>query len=341
MNSVERVRHYTTNLKHEAPMRIPEQDPIDNWPKEGKIDFRELILHYRPELPPALNGLSCEIEGGEHVGIVGRTGAGKSSIMYSLFRLQEPSGGYIMIDGVDISKIGLEVLRSNLSIIPQDPTIFSGTIRSNLDPFAQYDDEELWRVLERVHIKQKIQSLPDLLYTRVAENGENFSLGERQLLCLARALCRRNKIILMDEATAQIDTETDHLIQQTITEEFKHCTVITIAHRLETIIEYDKIIVMEAGKIIEVGSPKELAANPASVFANMLTRASSDKLTNSNETNSTISNNSSGRNNNNMNTKPVRPKPKFKIFTAPSKHEKSEAEADLDNINTNDNYNMA
>jgi ATP-binding cassette subfamily C (CFTR/MRP) protein 2 len=272
MNSVERMEYYIQNLEREAPAHIPECDPPNDWPQHGAIEFKNLVMKYRDDLEPALKGISFKINAGENVGICGRTGAGKSSVMYSLFRLQEATEGQILIDGIDISKIGLEPLRSNLIIIPQDPILFSGTVRSNLDPFNQYTDDELWRVLERVHMKDKIQSLPQKLYTVVAENGDNFSVGEKQLLCLGRALCRKTKIILMDEATAAIDLKTEQFIQQTIRDEFKKCTVITIAHRLNTIIENDKIIVMDNGRVLEMGTPKELLDNANSYFSAMVSK---------------------------------------------------------------------
>ncbi|NWS15133.1 MRP2 protein, partial [Pachyramphus minor] len=192
------------------------------------------------------------------VGVVGRTGAGKSSLTNCLFRVLEAAGGKIIIDEVDIATIGLHDLRKNLTIIPQDPVLFTGTLRMNLDPFDQYSDEEVWKALELAHLKTYVQDRPEGLLHLVSEGGENLSVGQRQLVCLARALLRKAKILILDEATAAVDLETDHLIQTTIRSEFSDCTVLTIAHRLHTIMDSNRVMVLQAGQIVEFDSPKEL-----------------------------------------------------------------------------------
>ncbi|NXY25826.1 MRP2 protein, partial [Atrichornis clamosus] len=194
------------------------------------------------------------------VGVVGRTGAGKSSLTNCLFRVLEAAGGKIIIDEVDIATIGLHDLRKNLTIIPQDPVLFTGTLRMNLDPFDQYSDEEVWKALELAHLKTYVQDLPEGLLHLVSEGGENLSVGQRQLVCLARALLRKAKILILDEATAAVDLETDHLIQRTIRSEFADCTVLTIAHRLHTIMDSNRVMVLQAGRVVEFDSPEELLA---------------------------------------------------------------------------------
>ncbi|NXD67846.1 MRP2 protein, partial [Eolophus roseicapillus] len=202
------------------------------------------------------------------VGVVGRTGAGKSSLTNCLFRVLESAGGMILIDDVDIATIGLHDLRKNLTIIPQDPVLFTGTLRMNLDPFDQYTDEEVWKALELAHLKSYVQDLPGRLLYVVSEGGENLSVGQRQLVCLARALLRKAKILILDEATAAVDLETDHLIQTTIRSEFADCTVLTIAHRLHTIMDSNRVMVLQAGRIVEFDSPEELLRKPG-VFSMM------------------------------------------------------------------------
>nr|XP_058951854.1 multidrug resistance-associated protein 1-like [Pocillopora verrucosa] len=194
------------------------------------------------------------------VGIVGRTGAGKSTLTLALFRILERAGGRIVIDGVDIAKIGLQDLRSRLTIIPQDPVLFSGTLRVNLDPFDSHTDEELWKILEMSHLKNFVSGLEEGLLHPVTEGGENLSVGQRQLVCLARALLRKSKILVLDEATAAVDLETDELIQHTIRREFADRTVFTIAHRLNTIMDYTRIMVLDKGFMMEFDTPQALLA---------------------------------------------------------------------------------
>ncbi|XP_009957095.1 PREDICTED: canalicular multispecific organic anion transporter 1 isoform X1 [Leptosomus discolor] len=254
--AVERVHEYT-KVKNEAPW-VTEKRPPHGWPSKGEIQFVDYKVRYRPELELVLRGITCNIGSTEKVGVVGRTGAGKSSLTNCLFRVLEAAGGTIVIDGVDIATIGLHDLRQNLTIIPQDPVLFTGTLRMNLDPFDQYTDEEVWKALELAHLKTYVQTLPEGLLHLVSEGGENLSVGQRQLVCLARALLRKAKILILDEATAAVDLETDHLIQTTIRSEFADCTVLTIAHRLHTIMDSNRVMVLQAGRIVEYDSPEEL-----------------------------------------------------------------------------------
>ncbi|GAM88788.1 hypothetical protein ANO11243_068220 [Dothideomycetidae sp. 11243] len=263
MNSTERIHYYGTELEEEAPLHtIPVRD---TWPEKGEIVFDDVQMRYRDGLPLVLKGLSLHVKAGERVGVVGRTGAGKSTIMSTLFRLIELSGGSITIDGLNIAKVGLADLRSRLSIIPQDPTLFRGTIRTNLDPFNEHTDLELWSALRQADLVGQNQDMLDRshnlrihLDAPVEEEGLNFSLGQRQLMALARALVRGSRIIVCDEATSSVDFETDAKIQQTIAEGFKGCTLLCIAHRLRTILNYDRIVVMDQGRIAECASPREL-----------------------------------------------------------------------------------
>ncbi|XP_072237119.1 ATP-binding cassette sub-family C member 12 isoform X2 [Leuresthes tenuis] len=272
-NSVERLLEYITGCRSEAPRHIKEAQIPENWPKNGAITFRDYQMRYRENTPIVLNGLDIPIQAGEKLGIVGRTGSGKSSLGVALFRLVEPAAGTILIDGVDIMAIGLQDLRSKLSIIPQDPVLFTGTVRYNLDPFNNYSDEEIWTALEKTYMKESISRLDGKLQAPVLENGENFSVGERQLICMARALLRNSKIILLDEATASIDAETDTLIQNTIKEAFRNCTVLTIAHRINTVMHADRILVMDKGEAAELDPPDVLKQRPDSLFSSLLTAA--------------------------------------------------------------------
>ncbi|XP_053475532.1 canalicular multispecific organic anion transporter 1 [Ictalurus furcatus] len=254
--AVERVSEYT-EIKNEAPW-LTDKCPPNDWPTAGKIRFEDYKVRYRPELELVLHGITCNIENTEKIGIVGRTGAGKSSLTNCLFRIMEAAEGHIIIDGIDISTLGLHTLRSRLTIIPQDPVLFSGTLRMNLDPFEAFSDEEIWNVLELAHLKDHVVTLAAGLQHEVAEGGENLSVGQRQLLCLARALLRKSKILILDEATAAVDLETDELIQSTINREFSQCTVLTIAHRIHTILNSTRVMVLDAGKIVEFDSPAVL-----------------------------------------------------------------------------------
>ncbi|XP_047558417.1 ATP-binding cassette sub-family C member 2 [Lutra lutra] len=254
--AVERINEYI-KVENEAPW-VTDKRPPPGWPSKGEIQFNNYQVRYRPELDLVLRGITCDIRSMEKIGVVGRTGAGKSSLTNGLFRILEAAGGQIIIDGVDIASIGLHDLREKLTIIPQDPILFSGTLRMNLDPFNNHSDEEIWKALELAHLKSFVSGLQLGLSHEVTEAGDNLSIGQRQLLCLARALLRKSKILIMDEATAAVDLETDRLIQTTIQKEFSHCTTITIAHRLHTIMDSDKIMVLDNGKIVEYSSPQEL-----------------------------------------------------------------------------------
>ncbi|XP_069492781.1 ATP-binding cassette sub-family C member 5-like [Ambystoma mexicanum] len=264
--SVERIRHYITTLEPEGPLCQNQNSPPTCWPQEGAIKFQNVEMCYRKDLPLVLKNVSFEIKPKEKIGIVGRTGSGKSSLGVTLFRLVELVAGSIYIDGVCISKIGLEDLRKKLSIIPQEPVLFTGDVRSNLDPLNQYTDEEIWKALQKTQMKQNILQLHKGLYAEVIENGNNFSVGERQLLCMSRALLRSSKIVLLDEATAAIDNETDAMIQETINKAFCDCTVLVIAHRLDTIFKCNRIMVMEHGEIVEFDKLSVLLANENSKF---------------------------------------------------------------------------
>ncbi|KAM7505798.1 hypothetical protein LguiB_004702 [Lonicera macranthoides] len=268
LNSVERVSTYI-DLPFEAPLIIESNRPPLGWPSSGIIKFEEVVMRYRPELPPVLHGLSFTVFPSEKVGIVGRTGAGKSSMLNALFRIVEMERGKILIDDCDISLFGLTDLRKVLSIIPQSPVLFSGTIRFNLDPFGEHNDADLWEALERAHLKDVITRNALGLDAEVSEGGENFSVGQRQLLSLARALLRRSKILVLDEATAAVDVRTDALIQKTIREEFKTRTMLIIAHRLNTIIDSDRILVLDAGQVLEYDTPEKLLLN-GGAFSNMV-----------------------------------------------------------------------
>ncbi|XP_071376110.1 multidrug resistance-associated protein 1 isoform X3 [Centroberyx affinis] len=257
--AVEKVKEYSDTAKEAEWTHQPSSLP-PGWPTAGYIDIRGLGLRYREDQDLAIRNITVTIQGGEKVGIVGRTGAGKSSLTLGLFRIIEAAEGQIFIDGVDIAQLGLHELRSRITIIPQDPVLFSGSLRMNLDPFDGYSDEEVWRALELAHLKSFVSGLPDKLNHECCEGGENLSLGQRQLLCLARALLRKTKILVLDEATAAVDMETDNLIQSTIRTQFEDCTVLTIAHRLNTIMDYTRVLVLDKGEIAEFDSPASLTA---------------------------------------------------------------------------------
>lgn len=257
MVSVERIKEYI-DLPSEPPIETPEQQrPTKDWPSKGNLTFDNLSLRYAEDGEEILKQLTFKIEAQEKVGIVGRTGAGKSSIIQALFRLA-PIEGRIEIDGVDTAALGLKDLRSKISIIPQDPILFSGTLRSNLDPFDEKSDADIWTALEQVELKEEVKTLTGGLECKMNDGGSNFSMGQRQLVCLARAILRNNRILILDEATANVDAETDSLIQKAIRTQFSHCTVLTIAHRLHTVMDSDKVLVMEAGRMVEYGHPHEL-----------------------------------------------------------------------------------
>nr|XP_045001464.1 ATP-binding cassette sub-family C member 4 [Jaculus jaculus] len=267
MISVERVIEYT-DLEKEAPWEYQKRPP-PGWPHDGVIVFDNVNFTYSLDGPLVLKHLTAFIKSREKVGIVGRTGAGKSSLISALFRLSEPEGK-IWIDKILTSEIGLHDLRKKMSIIPQEPVLFTGTMRKNLDPFNEHTDEELWNALKEVQLKEAIEDLPGKMDTELAESGSNFSVGQRQLVCLARAILKKNRILIIDEATANVDPRTDELIQKKIREKFAQCTVLTIAHRLNTIIDSDKIMVLDSGRLKEYDEPYVLLQNTESLFYKMV-----------------------------------------------------------------------
>ncbi|KAJ3072895.1 Canalicular multispecific organic anion transporter 1 [Podochytrium sp. JEL0797] len=270
MNSVERLSHYITEIKPEGIPGAAVLPPTKIWPSEGAISFQNLSIKYRPELEPVLHSLTFDIPAGTKVGVVGRTGAGKSSIISAVFRLVEFWEGTICVDGVDISGLELSDLRRRLAIIPQAPILFDGTIRSNLDPLERHSDKDLWNVLDRCSLKNFVMDLGSKLESSVAEGGSNLSMGQRQLLCLGRAMLVKSKILLIDEATASVDFETDLYIQKVLREEFADCTILCIAHRLNTLMDYNKILVLESGRVMEFDSPCALANKPSSLFSALI-----------------------------------------------------------------------
>ncbi|KAJ7025509.1 multidrug resistance-associated ABC transporter [Mycena alexandri] len=275
MVGLERVKEYTELAQEGAEFIEPR--PAPSWPEHGAIRCEDLVIRYAPELPDVLHKLSFDVKPGEKVGILGRTGSGKSTLALSFFRFVDPAEGRIIVDGLDIAQIGLSDLRSRLTIIPQDPTILSGTLRTTLDVFNEYQDAELFEALRRVHLipsehtPEEVEGTVNAnlfrnLESPVSEGGDNFSTGERQLLCMARAILKRSKILVMDEATASVDYNTDELIGKTIRHEFKDSTILTIAHRLRTVIDYDRIMLLDQGEIAEFDRPAVLMANKSSKF---------------------------------------------------------------------------
>eukprot|EP01006_Ploeotia_vitrea_P051168 TRINITY_DN67532_c5_g1_i1.p1 TRINITY_DN67532_c5_g1~~TRINITY_DN67532_c5_g1_i1.p1 ORF type:complete len:1552 (+),score=907.50 TRINITY_DN67532_c5_g1_i1:416-4657(+) len=305
-NSVERVLFYSENIDQERDRFRPENDgPMDlkgvvpsmvtpevvakqeafargegldddkikamqHWPAEGEVNVQHLDMRYREDLELVIKDVSLRIRPGEKIGVVGRTGAGKSTFMAAFLRLVEAWEGKVEIDGVNIATLGLKKLRSKLSIIPQNAVLFSGTVRFNIDPEGTCSDEELWSALDKIGMRQLIEGMDGKLDAPVAEYGENFSAGQRQLLCLDRALVRESKVLLLDEATSSVDFETDQLVQKLIRKEFKDKTVITIAHRLNTIIDSDRILVLDKGSVAEFDHPGVLLSKPDSIFSGMV-----------------------------------------------------------------------
>ncbi|XP_074031346.1 probable multidrug resistance-associated protein lethal(2)03659 [Leptinotarsa decemlineata] len=262
MTSAERIQEYTDIVPEQY---LDTKEPPKFWPDAGKIEFAEVSFRYSETDPYVLKNLTFRIKPREKVGIVGRTGAGKSTLLQALFRLTDIEGN-ILIDGVDTKNMPLKTLRSKISIIPQEPVLFSGTLRKNLDPFDEYHDQILWKALNDVELKQVINELPAGLDSKMSEGGSNFSVGQRQLLCLARAIIRNNKILVLDEVTTNVDPQTDALIQSTMKKKFANCTVLTIAHRLHTIMDSDKVLVMDAGELVEFDHPYVLLLNENGVF---------------------------------------------------------------------------
>ncbi|CAK8560127.1 unnamed protein product [Lathyrus sativus] len=267
--SVERILQYT-RIPSEPPLVVDENRPHASWPLYGTVDIHNLQVRYALHMPLVLRGLTCTFVGGQKTGIVGRTGSGKSTLIQALFRITEPIAGRILIDGIDISSIGLHDLRSRLSIIPQDPTMFEGTVRSNLDALEEYTDEQIWEALDKCQLGDEVRKKEGKLDSSVSENGENWSMGQRQLVCLGRVLLKKSKVLVLDEATASVDTATDNLIQQTLEQHFSDCTVITIAHRITSVIDSDMVLLLDQGLIEEYDSPTRLLENKLSSFAQLV-----------------------------------------------------------------------
>ncbi|TXG71098.1 hypothetical protein EZV62_006033 [Acer yangbiense] len=267
--SVERLNQYM-HIPSEAPEVIEDNRPPPNWPAVGKVDICDLQIRYRLDAPLVLRGVSCTFEGGHKIGIVGRTGSGKTTLIGALFRLVEPVGGKIVVDGIDISTVGLHDLRSSFGIIPQDPTLFNGTVRYNLDPLSQHNDQEIWEVLGKCQLREAVEEKDHGLDSLVVEDGSNWSMGQRQLFCLGRALLRRSRILVLDEATASIDNTTDMILQKTIRTEFADCTVITVAHRIPTVMDCTKVLAISDGKLVEYNEPMKLMKNEGSLFGQLV-----------------------------------------------------------------------
>ncbi|KAL7217172.1 hypothetical protein ACSBR1_028977 [Camellia fascicularis] len=267
--SVERIFQYTS-IQSEPPLVIEENRPDSQWPSHGDVHIKDLQVRYAPHMPLVLRGLTCTFPGGMKTGIVGRTGSGKSTLIQTLFRIVEPAAGQILIDGIVISSIGLHDLRSRLSIIPQDPTMFEGTVRSNLDPLEEHTDEQIWEALDKCQLGDEVRKKEGKLDSAVTENGENWSMGQRQLVCLGRVLLKKSKVLVLDEATASVDTATDNLIQQTLKQHFTNCTVLTIAHRITSVVDSDMVLLLDHGLIKEFDSPTKLLENKSSSFAKLV-----------------------------------------------------------------------
>ncbi|CAH9095193.1 unnamed protein product [Cuscuta epithymum] len=268
--SVERILQYNT-IPIEPPLIVESNRPDPDWPSTGEVDIRNLQVRYAPHMPLVLRGITCTLFGGKKTGVVGRTGSGKSTLIQTIFRIVEPAYGEIAIDGVNLSTIGLHDLRSRLSIIPQDPTMFEGTVRSNLDPLEEYSDEQIWEALDKCQLGDEVRKKDGKLDSAVTENGENWSMGQRQLVCLGRVLLKKSsKILVLDEATASVDTSTDNLIQRTLNEHFSHSTVITIAHRITSVLDSNMVLLLDHGVIGEYDTPENLLENRSSLFAKLV-----------------------------------------------------------------------
>ncbi|XP_020168908.3 ABC transporter C family member 10 [Aegilops tauschii subsp. strangulata] len=267
--SVERVNQYM-DIQSEATEVVEENRPLQDWPQDGYVELRDLKIRYRKDTPLVLHGITCKFQGGDKIGVVGRTGSGKTTLIGALFRLVEPDEGKIIIDSMDIGTIGLHDLRSRLGIIPQDPTLFHGTIRYNLDLLGQFSDLEIWEVLGKCQLLEAVQEKGHGLDSLVVEDGSNWSMGQRQLFCLGRALLRRCRILVLDEATASIDNATDVVLQKTIRTEFKYCTVITVAHRIPTVMDCDMILALRDGRVAEYDNPAKLMETEGSLFRELV-----------------------------------------------------------------------
>lgn len=272
--SIERIYQYS-QIPSEAPPLIEDSRPPSSWPENGTIELIDLKVRYSENLPMVLHGVTCGFPGGKKIGIVGRTGSGKSTLIQALFRLIEPASGRIIIDNIDISTVGLHDLRSRLGIIPQDPTLFEGTIRGNLDPLEEHEDQQIWQALDKSQLGDIVRQKDQKLDTPVLENGDNWSVGQRQLVSLGRALLKQARILVLDEATASVDTATDNLIQKIIRTEFEDCTVCTIAHRIPTVIDSDLVLVLSDGRVAEFDTPARLLEDKSSMFLKLVMEYSS------------------------------------------------------------------
>ncbi|KAM3326360.1 hypothetical protein P3S67_001486 [Capsicum chacoense] len=266
--SAERIKQFM-HIPPEPPAIVEDNRPPSTWPTKGRIDFLDLKIKYRPNAPLILKGITCSVLEGTKVGVVGRIGSGKTTLISALFHLVEPYRGQVIIDDINICSIGLKDLRSKLSIIPQEPTLFKGSVRTNLDPLGLYSDDEIWKALEKCQLKDTISILPNLLDSSVSDEGENWSMGQRQLFCLGRVLLRRNRILVLDEATASIDSATDAILQRIIRGEFSNCTVITVAHRVPTVLDSDMVMVLSFGELVEYDQPSRLMQTNSS-FAKLV-----------------------------------------------------------------------
>ncbi|KAB2632863.1 ABC transporter C family member 10-like [Pyrus ussuriensis x Pyrus communis] len=269
MISVERVEQYMS-IPSEAPEIIEENRPANNWPTVGKVEIHDLKVRYRPNAPLVLRGINCVIEGGDKIGVVGRTGGGKTTLISVLFRLVEPTEGKVIVDNYDICKIGLHDLRLRFGIIPQDPTLFSGSVRFNLDPLSKHTDHEIWEVLEKCQLRKAIEEKEEGLDSLIVQDGTNWSMGQRQLFCLGRALLKRSRILVLDEATASMDNTTDSILQKTIRTEFADCTVITVAHRIPTVMDCTKVLAISDGRLVEYDEPLKLMKHEGSLFGQLV-----------------------------------------------------------------------
>ena len=267
MTSVERVMRYT-ELPPEPGYSRQDKPPAD-WPSQGSLSIRDLSMVYFQGGPSVLRDFNLDVQPKEKIGIVGRTGAGKSSLVAALFRMPDPQG-QVFIDGVDLGTIDIQAVRRSMAVITQDPVLFAGSLKKNLDPFNRFPDQAIWTALDEVQLMKKVSKLDGQLYYCVGEGGSGFSVGERQLLCLARALLQKCKILVLDEATANVDYKTDQLIQQVIRQKFTKCTVLTIAHRVNTIMDYDKVVVLDQGHVVEYGDPRVLRGAENGFFSRLI-----------------------------------------------------------------------
>ncbi|KAI9003656.1 P-loop containing nucleoside triphosphate hydrolase protein [Gaertneriomyces semiglobifer] len=276
MSSVGQL-HYYAQTPPEAPAVLPDSKCPPNWPDKGHIRFQDVVLRYTPNGVSVLKNINLEIKPEEKIGIVGRTGSGKSTLLTALLRIVEVAEGKIVIDGVDCKTVGLDELRSGIAIIPQEPVLFVGTVRSNLDPFGKRTDTEIWAALDSVHLGDKIRSMPGKLDAEVVENGKNFSVGLRQCVCIARAVLSGSKVLVLDEATAAIDSKTDAMLQETIRTSFSKLTVLTIAHRLNTIIDSDRVLFLDAGEVLEFDAPEVLLRKEGGAFRELVEKTGEEE----------------------------------------------------------------